>query len=66
MKRRRSFLAGLLTALLLASAGLYVAGRFGVIGEGFMMLARLPLMLGIVCLCCILYAEETSDEKRDR
>lgn len=66
MNKRKALLIILLIVILLVSAVIYIAGRLGVIGEAVMMLTLLPLMLGVVCLCCILYAEVSSDEKRDR
>lgn len=66
MNKRKALLIILLIVILLVSAVIYIAGRFGFIGEAAMMLTLLPLMLGVVCLCCILYAEDSSDEKRDR
>lgn len=66
MKKRRALRIGLLIAILLVSATVYIGGRLGYMREGIMMLVLLPLMLGVVCLCCVLYGEDSSDEKRDR
>ena len=66
MKKCKALHIGLLIAILLVSAAVYIGGRLGYMREGVMMLVLLPLMLGVVCLCCILYEEASSDEKRDR
>ena len=66
MKKRKALRIGLLIAILLVSAVIYISGRMGLIPENVMMLALLPLMLGVVCLCCVLYGEDSSDEKRNR
>lgn len=57
MKKRRLFLFVLLTVIMLVSAVLYLAGRLGFMSERLSMLLLLPLMLGIVVLCCMLYVE---------
>lgn len=54
-----------LIVLLLLSAVIYVSGRLGAISETAMMLILLPLMLGVICLCCVIYAED-KNAKRDR
>lgn len=66
MKRRKALRIGLLIAILLVSAAVYIGGKTGLIPEIVMMAALLPPMLGVVCLCGILYGEDSSDEKRDR
>ena len=66
MKKRVRLLFALLIVIMLIAAIIYIAGRLGVIGEAVMMWVLLPLMLGAVCLTCVIYAEGASDEKRDR
>ena len=51
---------GLLILAVLLAAGLYAAGRTGILNETAMMLLLLPIMLGIVCLCCLIYAYESA------
>lgn len=66
MKKRMIWLTSLMAISLLAAAVIYILGRLGWIPEAVMMLVLLPLMLGVICLTCLIYAEETSNEKRDR
>lgn len=64
MKKRKLWLVILMAVIVLAAAGIYIAGRLGVIGEGVMMLALLPLMLGMICVACLIYAAWASDEHK--
>ena len=66
MKKRVRLLFVLLVVIILISAVVYIAERMGVISETAMMLILLPLMLGTVCLTCVIFVEGSSDEKRDR
>lgn len=66
MKRREILLWALLFAIMIISAILYILGRAGLISKPLVMLLLLPLMIGVLILSCILYAEATTDETRDR
>ena len=43
---------------MLMSAGIEIAGQKEIINHTTVMLLLLPVMLGVICLCCLIYAYE--------
>ena len=66
MSKRVKLLIFALIAIIVITAVIYLLGRLGTIAEAAAMWILLPLMLGIICISCILYSEVGSDEKRNR